>query len=73
MENTKPKMVWWKKTLYIFFLLVFLAIGSSVWKWDISIIPTFLISAVSIGAISFFWGELRGKKDIEETNKEEAK
>ena len=71
MENTQLKMPWWKKILYVFLLLLFLAIGASVWTWDISIILSFIISIISITMISFFWGELRGKKENGESEKQE--
>ena len=71
MESTKLKMSFWKKILYVFLLLVFLAIGASVWTWDISIILSFIISVISITMINFFWGELRGKKENSETKKQE--
>ena len=72
MENQKIKMPFWKKTLYLFLLLVFLTIGASVWTWDISIILSFIISVISITMIYFFWGELRGKKNEEQEKQGEA-
>ena len=71
METTRYKMPWWKKILYVFLLLVFLAIGASVWTWDISIILSFIISVISITMIHFFWEELNGKKENNEAKKQE--
>ncbi len=74
MENTKSKMPFWKKTLYIFLLLIFLAIGANIWTWDVSIFLSITISIISIAMINFFWGELRGKKEnMEEKKSEETK
>jgi len=64
-------MPWLKKILYVFLLLVFLAIGASVWAWDISIILSFIIFVISITMVYFFWGELRGKKENREPEKRE--
>ncbi len=71
MENTKSKIPFWKKVLYVFLLLLFLAIGASVWTWGISIILSFIISVISITIIHFFWEELNGKKENSETKKQE--
>lgn len=69
MKITQIKMLWWKKILYVFLLLVFLAIGGSVWTWNISMILSFIIFVISIAMIYFFWGELNGKKENEELEK----
>lgn len=69
MENTKSKIPFWKKVLYVFLLLLFLAIGASVWTWGISIILSFIISVISIAMIHFFWEEINGKKENSEIKK----
>ena len=62
---------WWKKILYAFLLLIFLAIGASVWTWDISMVLSFIISVISLAMIGFFWEELRGKKENEESEEQD--
>jgi len=71
METTKLKIPFWKKILYAFLLLLFLAIGASVWTWGISIILSFIISVISIAMIHFFWDELNSKKENSEAKKQE--
>ena len=74
MDNTKSQMPFWKKTLYIFLLLIFLVIGANIWAWDVSIFLSIIISIISIAMINFFWGELRGKKEsMEDKETEETK
>lgn len=74
MENQKIKIPFWKKTLYLFLLLIFLALGANIWTWDVSIFLSFIVTIISIAMINFFWGELRGKKeDADEEKSEDVK
>lgn len=70
MENIQRKMPWWKRIIYVFLLLVFLAIGANVWTWGISMILSSIISVISITMIYFFWGEIMGKKGGEKQGNE---
>ncbi len=62
-ENIKSQPLGWKKILYAFLLLIFLAIGANIWNQDISILLTIVIFIFSVAMINFLWGELRKKEE----------
>lgn len=70
-NNHFTKMPLLGNVFYMFLLLIFLVIGASVWTWDVSIFLSFIIFAISIAMISFFWGEIRNKKDDDSTEKQQ--
>jgi len=55
------KLVWWKKGVYGLLLLVFLAIGGSIWNTDLPTILTFLIFLIAIIAVYYFWDKINDK------------